>query len=148
MLRKGVKWTIVSLRFVNWITVTGCRSYWKTKIRISLHLCFTHELWLKVRGIMKGYKQAPIGCVPFGESKNGFLILDLSDFEVKRNVKSEIGFVTVVTFRQRVQYAWQPLKKWRVFYCLTNYAIIPCRILWSAVRITTMEDEQIKKEAR
>ena len=53
---------------------------------------------------MKGYKQAPIGCVPFGESKNGFLI-DLSDFEVERNVKSEIGFVTVVTFRQRVQYA-------------------------------------------
>ena len=68
---------------------------------------------------MKGYKQAPIGCVPFGESKNGFLILDLPDFVVERNVKSEIGFVTVVTFRQRVQYAWQPLKKWRVFYCLT-----------------------------
>ena len=60
---------------------------------------------------MKGYKQAPIGCVPFGESKNGFLILDLPDFAVERNVKSEIGFVTLVTFRQRVQYARQPLKK-------------------------------------
>ena len=69
-----------------------------------------------------------IGCVPFGESKNGFLILDLPDFAVERNVKSEIGFVTLVTFRQRVQYAGQPLKKWRVFYSLTNYAIIPCRI--------------------
>ena len=54
---------------------------------------------------MKGYKQAPIGCVPFGKSKNGFLILDLPDFAVERNVKSEIGFVTLVTFRQRVQYA-------------------------------------------
>ena len=51
------------------------------------------------------------GCVPFGESKNGFLILDLPDFEVERNVKSEIGFVTLVTFRQRVQYVRQPLKK-------------------------------------
>ena len=51
------------------------------------------------------------GCVPFGESKNGFLILDLPDFTVERNVKSEIGFVTLVTFRQRVQYARQPLKK-------------------------------------
>ena len=50
-------------------------------------------------------------CVPFGESKNGFLILDLPDFSVERNVKSEIGFVTLVTFRQRVQYARQPLKK-------------------------------------
>ena len=54
---------------------------------------------------MKGYKRAPIGCVPFSESKNGFLILDLPDFAVERNVKSEIGFVTVVTFHQRVQYA-------------------------------------------
>ena len=52
-----------------------------------------------------------LGCVPFGESKNGFLILDLPDFAVERNVKSEIGFVTLVTFRQRVQYALQPLKK-------------------------------------
>ena len=52
-----------------------------------------------------------LGCVPFGESKNGFLILDLPDFAVERNVKSEIGFVTLVTFRQRVQYARQPLKK-------------------------------------
>ena len=52
-----------------------------------------------------------IGCVPLGKSKNGFLILDLPDFAVERNVKSEIGFVTLVTFRQRVQYARQPLKK-------------------------------------
>ena len=72
--------------------------------------------------------RAKFGCVPFGESKNGFLILDLPNFAVERNVKSEIGFVTLVTFRQRVQYARQPLKKWRVFYCLTNYAIVPCRI--------------------
>ena len=54
---------------------------------------------------------AILGCVSFGESKNGFLILDLPDFAVERNVKSEIGFVTLVTFRQRVQYARQPLKK-------------------------------------
>ena len=52
-----------------------------------------------------------LGCVPFGESKNGLLILDLPDFAVERNVKSEIGFVTLVTFRQCVQYARQPLKK-------------------------------------
>ena len=69
-----------------------------------------------------------LGCVPFSESKNGFLILDLPDFAVERNVKSEIGFVTLVTFRQRVQYARQPLKKRRFFYCLTNYVIKPCRI--------------------
>ena len=53
---------------------------------------------------------AILGCVSFGEPKNGFLILDLPDFAVERNVKSEIGFVTLVTFRQRVQYARQPLK--------------------------------------
>ena len=40
-----------------------------------------------------------LACVPFGESKNGFLILDLPDFVVERNVKSEIRFVTLVTFR-------------------------------------------------
>ena len=34
-------------------------------------------------------------CVPFGESKNGFLILDLLDFAVERNLKSKIGFVTL-----------------------------------------------------
>ena len=33
-----------------------------------------------------------LGCDPFGESKNGFLIPDLPDFVVERNVKSEIGF--------------------------------------------------------
>ena len=31
------------------------------------------------------------GCVPFGESKNGFLIQNLSDFGFKRSAKSEIG---------------------------------------------------------
>ena len=51
------------------------------------------------------------GCVPFGKSKNGFLIPDLPDFAVERNMKSEIGFLTLVTFRQRMQYARQPLKK-------------------------------------
>ena len=55
------------------------------------------------------------GCVPFGESKNGFLILDLPDFAVERNVKSAIGFVTLVTFPQHVQYARQPLKKMTCF---------------------------------
>ena len=49
--------------------------------------------------------------VPFGESENGFLIRDLPDFTVERNVKSEIGFATLVTFRKRVQYAWQSLQK-------------------------------------
>ena len=34
------------------------------------------------------------------------------------------------------------------FYCLTNYAIIRYRILWSAIRIATVEHKQIKKEAR
>ena len=77
-------------------------------------------------------------CVPFGESINCFLILDLPDFAVERNVKSEIRFVTLVTFRKRVHYALQPLKKGRVFYCLTNYAIIRF----------TMEHKQMKKEAR
>ena len=37
-----------------------------------------------------------LGCVPFGESKHGFLIRDIPDFTVERNVKSEIGFVTLV----------------------------------------------------
>ena len=60
------------------------------------------------------------GCANFGESKNRFLILDLPDFSVERNAKSEIGFLTFATFRKRVQYAWQPLKKWRVLHCLTN----------------------------
>ena len=49
-----------------------------------------------------------LGCadsVPLSESKNGFLIRDLLDFAVERNVKSEIGFVTLVTFRKCVQYA-------------------------------------------
>ena len=112
----------------------------------GLHVRFIRSVSLKMLNVDH------LGCadsVPLSESKNGFLIRDLPDFAVERNVKSEIGFVTLVTFRKRVQYAWQPepLKKWHVFYCLTNYAIIPCRILWSAVRITTMEHKQIKKEA-
>ena len=45
------------------------------------------------------------GCAPLGESKNRFLILDLPDFSVERNAKSEIGFLTLATFRKRVQYA-------------------------------------------
>ena len=111
----------------------------------GLHVRFIRSVSLKMLNVDH------LGCadsVPLSESKNGFLIRDLPDFAVERNVKSEIGFVTLVTFCKRVQYAWQPLKKWHVFYSLTNYAIIPCRILWSAVRITTMEHKQIKKEAR
>ena len=49
-----------------------------------------------------------LGCVnsvPLSESKNGFLIRDMPDFAVEWNVKYEIGFVTLVTFRKRVQYA-------------------------------------------
>ena len=42
-------------------------------------------------------------CVPFGESKNKFLILDLPDFVAERNAKSKIGTVPVLTFRKRVQ---------------------------------------------
>ena len=110
----------------------------------GLHVRFIRSVSLKMLNVDH------LGCadsVPLSESKNGFLVRDLLDFE--RNVKSEIGFVTLVTFRKRVQYAWQPepLKKWHVFYCLTYYAIIPCRMLWSAVRITTMEHKQIKKVA-
>ena len=52
-----------------------------------------------------------VDSVPLSESKNGFLIRDLPDFAVERNVKSEIGLVTLVTFRKRVQYEKQPLKK-------------------------------------
>ena len=43
-----------------------------------------------------------LGCVPFGESKNEFLVRDLPDFAVERNAKAKIGFVTLVTFRKRV----------------------------------------------
>ena len=49
-----------------------------------------------------------LGCVdsvPLSESKNGFLIRDLPDFAFERNVKFEIAFVTLATFRKRVQYA-------------------------------------------
>ena len=42
------------------------------------------------------------GCALFGESENRFLILDLPDFSVERNAKSEIGFLTLATFRKRV----------------------------------------------
>lgn len=42
-------------------------------------------------------------CVPFGESKNKFLILDLPDFAAERNGKSEIGSIPLLTFRKRVQ---------------------------------------------
>ena len=113
----------------------------------GLHVRFIRSVSLKMLNVDH------LGCVdsvPLSESKNRFLIRDLPDFAVERNVKSEIGFVTLVTFRKRVQYAWQPepLKKWHVFYCLTNYVIIPCRILWSAVRIMAMEHKQIKKGAR
>ena len=53
-----------------------------------------------------------LGCadsVPLSESKNGFLIRDLPDFAVERNVKSEIGFVTLVTFRKRVPVSYTHL---------------------------------------
>ena len=114
--------------------ITKCVYMWVTHAYRSAHN--SSFLTLRViqlvvyyqRCVLIGWATTRIGCVPFGESKNGFLILNLPDFAVERNVKSEIGFVTLVTFRQRVQYARQPLKKWRVFYCLTNYAIIPCRI--------------------
>ena len=49
-----------------------------------------------------------LGCVdsvPLSESKNKFLVRDLPDFTVERSVKSEIGFVTLVTFRKHMQYA-------------------------------------------
>ena len=77
------------------------------------------------------------GCVPFGKSKNGFFILDFLDFAVERNVKSEMGFVT-----------WQPFANaCNLHGILSMTCFTPCRILWSAVRITTMEHKQIKKEA-
>ena len=72
-----------------------------------------------------------LGCVPFGESKNGFLILDLPDFAVERNVKSEIGFVTLITFRQRVQLCTTASQKMTCFllfdklcdYTMQNLAV-------------------------
>lgn len=40
-------------------------------------------------------------CVPFDESKNKFLILDLPDFAAERNAKSDIGSVPLLTFRNK-----------------------------------------------
>ena len=67
--------------------------------------CFSNLNRCRRRRILSSLKGTLTGCVPFDESKNGFLILDLLDFVVKRNAKSEIGFVTLVTFRKRMQYA-------------------------------------------
>ena len=133
------KWVVNTLR-ITWpeeesclgLSVTTWIQYWFYKVRLttsrrSVASYIISSAWKMSSIIYKPYSNY-LGCVPFGESQNGFLILDLPDFAVERNVKSEIGFVTLVTFRQRVQYARQPLKKWRVFYCLSNYAIIPCRI--------------------
>ena len=75
---------------------------------------------------MNAAQVAYYGCVPFGESKNGFLILDLPDFAVERNVKSEIGFVTLVTFRQRVQLcatASQKMTCFLLFDKLCDYTV-------------------------
>ena len=44
-----------------------------------------------------------------------------------------------------LQYAWQPLKKWRVFYLLANYAVLPRRILWSAHKNRSRK-ERVKVE--
>ena len=60
------------------------------------------------KNVLKSVKLPSMGVFV---SKNGFSVLDLPDFAVERNVKSKIGFVTLVTFRQCVQYAQQPLKK-------------------------------------
>ena len=49
---------------------------------------------------MKGKQN--VGCVPFGESKNGFSIPDLPDFEVekkKREIRNQI--CNIDTFRKR-----------------------------------------------
>ena len=62
---------------------------------IGLHVRFIRSVSLKMLNVDH------LGCadsVPLSESKNGFLIRDLPDFAVERNVKSEIGFVTLVTF--------------------------------------------------
>ena len=40
--------------------------------------------------------------VRFGNPKTNVLILDLPDFAVESSVKTENGFVTLVTFRKRV----------------------------------------------
>ena len=68
---------------------------------------------------------------------------DFPDFAVERNMKSEIANACNMQ-----SMSWLPLQKWRVLHWFTNYAIIPCRILWSAVRIATMEHKQIMKVAR
>ena len=109
------------------LSINGC-SHSKIPVSRSKTRLTTPEVW----------SISPRVC-SFRRIQNGILILDLPDFVGQRNVKSEIGFVTFVTFRKCVQFAWQRLKKWRVFYSLTNYAIISCKILWSAVRIATME---------
>ena len=56
-------------------------------------------------------RMAVLGCVPFGESKNGFLIQDLPDLAVERNAKSEIGSVTLVTVANAFNIRWRPLKR-------------------------------------
>ena len=60
---------------------------------------------VKQDSLLQKFNLFLLGCVPFSESKNRILILDLPEFVGQRNVKSEIGFVTFVTFRKRVQFA-------------------------------------------
>lgn len=61
------------------------------------------------------------GCVPFGESKNRFLIGDSADFTSERNAKSEKSFVTLATSQMRSKYLCQ--NNWCVFSFLTKTAM-------------------------
>ena len=48
-----------------------------------------------------------LGCVPFGESKNGFFMRDSADFTVKGNAKSDDRFVTLETSQVRSRWLRQ-----------------------------------------
>ena len=52
----------------------------------------SHGISLTMESSLFGINKIFFGCAPFGEFKNRFLILDLPDFLVERNAKSEIDF--------------------------------------------------------
>ena len=81
----------------------------------------------------------------FRRIQKRFLILDLPDFAVERNVKSEIGFVTFPKLIAVCTTASQEMTCFLLFDKLCDYTV---QILWSAVRMATMEHKQVKKEAR
>ena len=68
-----------------------------------------------------------LGCadsVPLSESKNGFLIRDLPDFAVERNMKSEIGFIGNLSQTRAIcMTASQEMTCFLLFDKLCNYTV-------------------------